>query len=270
MTHDELPLPEPEPVHLGAHVYYSDDAMRAYAAAYHADQMRKLREAQGVSEERIAELWAADYGPNSRLLPCFAHAIADPLLARIAELEAGWQAANVQALKSALERLDMGYGPNACPRCGKSNPCSTDGTTQTSCSSCQRPLSASTRTDGSSSKSRGSGGPSVSGCLIEQAARSEAPAGWKLVPIDPTPAMSAAGLCVSEAEHDPAGVYRAMLAASPHPEAQQAEQRKPLTAAEIDRLYRKIADDPTSQPSVHALSHAVARAVERAHGITEE
>jgi len=39
--------------------------------------------------------------------------------------------------------------------------------------------------------------------------------GWRLVPVEPTPKMSAAGLCVSEAEHDPAGVYRAMLAAAP-------------------------------------------------------
>ena len=38
---------------------------------------------------------------------------------------------------------------------------------------------------------------------------------WQLVPKEPTPAMSAAGFCVSEAEHDPAGVYRAMLAAAP-------------------------------------------------------
>lgn len=39
--------------------------------------------------------------------------------------------------------------------------------------------------------------------------------GWKIVPVEPTTAMSAAGFCVSEAEHDPAGVYRAMLAAAP-------------------------------------------------------
>jgi len=40
---------------------------------------------------------------------------------------------------------------------------------------------------------------------------------WKLVPVEPTPAMSAAGFLVSEPEHDPAGVYRAMLAAAPQP-----------------------------------------------------
>lgn len=40
------------------------------------------------------------------------------------------------------------------------------------------------------------------------------PEGFVLVPVEPTPKMSAAGFCVSEADHDPAGVYRAMLAAS--------------------------------------------------------
>jgi hypothetical protein len=38
---------------------------------------------------------------------------------------------------------------------------------------------------------------------------------WKLVPVEPTPGMCAAGFIVSEAEHDPAGVYRAMIAAAP-------------------------------------------------------
>lgn len=41
------------------------------------------------------------------------------------------------------------------------------------------------------------------------------PEGFVLVPVEPTPAMSAAGFCVSEADHDPAGVYHAMLAARP-------------------------------------------------------
>lgn len=39
--------------------------------------------------------------------------------------------------------------------------------------------------------------------------------GWKLVPNNPTPTMCRAGFLVSEAEHDPAGVYRAMVAAAP-------------------------------------------------------
>ena len=44
------------------------------------------------------------------------------------------------------------------------------------------------------------------------------PPGFVLVPVEPTPEMCAAGFCVSEAEHDPAGVYRAMLAAAPKQE----------------------------------------------------
>ena len=42
--------------------------------------------------------------------------------------------------------------------------------------------------------------------------------GWVLVPKEPTPEMCAKGFCVSEAEHDPAGVYRAMIAAAPEPQ----------------------------------------------------
>lgn len=41
---------------------------------------------------------------------------------------------------------------------------------------------------------------------------------WKLVPEEPTPEMSVAGFLVSETEHDPAGVYRAMIAIAPVPE----------------------------------------------------
>jgi hypothetical protein len=39
---------------------------------------------------------------------------------------------------------------------------------------------------------------------------------WQIVPTEPTPEMIAAGFA-PEAEHDPAGVYRAMLAAAPAP-----------------------------------------------------
>ena len=49
---------------------------------------------------------------------------------------------------------------------------------------------------------------------MTQLQTAEVPDGWAIVPIEPTPAMCVAGFCVSEAEHDPAGVYRAMLAAS--------------------------------------------------------
>lgn len=41
---------------------------------------------------------------------------------------------------------------------------------------------------------------------------------YKLVPIEPTPAMCVTGFLVSEAEHDPAGVYKAMLDAAPEVE----------------------------------------------------
>ena len=41
------------------------------------------------------------------------------------------------------------------------------------------------------------------------------PEGYALVPLEPTPQMSAAGFCVTDAEHDPSGVYRAMLKAAP-------------------------------------------------------
>jgi chromosome segregation ATPase len=60
-------------------------SVRSHAAACHADQMRKLREAQGLSDERIVEnlrdcpVRENDHGDAI----AFAHAIADPLLARI-------------------------------------------------------------------------------------------------------------------------------------------------------------------------------------------
>lgn len=37
--------------------------------------------------------------------------------------------------------------------------------------------------------------------------------GMVMVPVEPTTRMCAAGFAVSEAEHDPAGVYKAMIAA---------------------------------------------------------
>ena len=41
---------------------------------------------------------------------------------------------------------------------------------------------------------------------------------YKLAPVEPTPAMCVTGFLVSEAEHDPAGVYKAMLDAAPEVE----------------------------------------------------
>lgn len=42
-----------------------------------------------------------------------------------------------------------------------------------------------------------------------------APDGWKLVPVEPTAKMMVAGTLVSEFQEDPAGMYRAMIAAAP-------------------------------------------------------
>lgn len=41
--------------------------------------------------------------------------------------------------------------------------------------------------------------------------------GWKLVPVEPTAKMMVAGTLVSEFQEDPAGMYRAMIAAAPSP-----------------------------------------------------
>jgi hypothetical protein len=56
---------------------------------------------------------------------------------------------------------------------------------------------------------------------------------WKLVPAHPTPLMCAAGFCVNEAEHDPAGVYLAMIAAAP---AQPDD-----CTADLSRLVSRLA-----------------------------
>lgn len=68
-------------------------------------------------------------------------------------------------------------------------------------------------------------------------AEQEAQAGeFVLVPVEPTPEMCAAGFCVSEAEHDPAGVYRAMLAARPAAPAPVA-----LTDEQIAEIGHRMA-----------------------------
>lgn len=43
------------------------------------------------------------------------------------------------------------------------------------------------------------------------------PDGWRLVPVEPTPAMMVAGTLVSEFQEVPGEMYRAMLAAAPTP-----------------------------------------------------
>ena len=73
---------------------------------------------------------------------------------------------------------------------------------------------------------------------------------WVLVPQDPTPGMSAAGFVVSEAEHDPAGVYIAMLAAAPEPphlsltvdEARAFQQWEGMDGATAFHLIERHAD----------------------------
>jgi hypothetical protein len=105
----------------------------------------------------------------------------------------------------------------------------------------------------------------------EQAQQVAVPQGWKPAPIEPTPAMCAAGFVVSEAEHDPAGVYRAMLAAVPQPpqaDALAADHMEdvramvPMTSQELDDLL------PTNDSMSRKDSQRwIARATERHHGI---
>jgi hypothetical protein len=121
----------------------------------------------------------------------------------------------------------------------------------------------------------------------------EAPAGWKLVPIEPTAAMAEAAVRAyvawREAEAPNSAfthsdVYRAMLAASPpeaqpgsqawvneqlaampepYPEAQPAEQRKPLTPQQIEQGREAWGGERAD------FTQGV-RFAERAHGIKEQ
>jgi phage shock protein A len=115
----ELPLPEPDLEGIDHEVWGQNVAsdcwfaekMHSHALAYHANQMRNLREAQGLSEERIWEMVRktdaqALHGDNRRDCETrFAHAIADPLLARIAELEQESQR-HIQWAKDAERAVD--------------------------------------------------------------------------------------------------------------------------------------------------------------------
>ena len=64
-------------------------------------------------------------------------------------------------------------------------------------------------------------------------ARQAAPDGWRLVPVEPTQAMTAAGCPVGEAVDyfDMGTAYRAMLSASPPP-----PEREPLSQHDLERL----------------------------------
>jgi hypothetical protein len=86
---------------------------------------------------------------------------------------------------------------------------------------------------------------------------------WKLVPAKPTPAMSAAGFLVSEAEHDPAGVYRAMLAAAPTP---------PVVLPPLPKSFTILSRLQSGTEEVVRLDEAVAyaRAALAQYGIVEK
>ncbi len=69
---------------------------------------------------------------------------------------------------------------------------------------------------------------------------------WVMVPREPTPTMCAAGFVVSEAEHDPAGVYRAMLAAALNAQPQASAEDVALVALwcegieEVEAAFERI------------------------------
>jgi hypothetical protein len=82
-----------------------------------------------------------------------------------------------------------------------------------------------------------------------EAAGDPAPAGWKLVPVEPTPLMSAAGFSVSEAEHDPAQVYRAMIEAAPQPASEQPYSAPFTTDVPQCCGSPESCNDPCEQPA---------------------
>lgn len=108
-------------------------------------------------------------------------------------------------------------------------------------------------------------------CRPASAQQVVVPHGWRPAPVDPTPTMCAAGFVVSEAEHDPAGVYRAMLAATPKPpqadalaadHAEDVRAMVPMTEKELDDLL------PTNDSMSRKDSQRwIARATERHHKI---
>ena len=74
----------------------------------------------------------------------------------------------------------------------------------------------------------------------------------KLCPREPTPEMSAAGFSVPEAEHDPAGVWRAMYDAAPAEAAQGEDNLRFI-------LERIIADLPTKRDWLDPALEQIAR-----------
>jgi hypothetical protein len=88
------------------------------------------------------------------------------------------------------------------------------------------------------------------------AAAQQVPAGWKLVPVEPTPEMLAAVGC-GQWSGGPGADYRNMLAAAP----EAPEARKPLTEEQIHGLSSDCYDGHTAPLILFA------RAIEHAHGI---
>jgi len=95
---------------------------------------------------------------------------------------------------------------------------------------------------------------------------------WRLVVVDPKPEMSAKGLCVSEAEHDPAGVYRAMIAASPAPElaeAVSADWRSVINEfiGEAEQTY--CPDSTCGYPDARCCRESMKRLVDEAKALLQ-
>lgn len=103
--------------------------------------------------------------------------------------------------------------------------------------------------------------------LIEQPAQPQQAQGWKLVPVRPTVEMVHAGSddlrlggsigTIVRAEE----CYRAMLNAAPQP-----AQRKPLTEGQISWFWGEAHNDTSDRMPFQVF----AKAIEAAHGITEE
>jgi hypothetical protein len=123
---------------------------------------------------------------------------------------------------------------------------------------------------------------------LEQAARaaSPVPAGWKLVPVEPTSDMLYAmaeqdGWRRGDREHPMLtrweDYWRSALAASPASPAQpptpqppQGAQQEPLTAQQLDALIEGYVGGAELADGEYASMVMFAAAVERAHGIGQE
>jgi hypothetical protein len=116
-----------------------------------------------------------------------------------------------------------------------------------------------------------------------QAARaaSPAPAGWKLVPVEPTEAMRSAGIEANGAHLEKYSedgifrttrIYRAMLAASPASTAQppQGAQQEPLTEERLREFWDEATNRWVTVADERNPMLRFARAIERAHGIGQE